>query len=239
MASIAICPQACASEPLELPVGEQRVHDRACVIDPDQALEPPAASLTLDRHHGGSGAAAPHLVLRGQHVGGLQTALLTARERPFPGEPCDIRPRHEAIRHTGHPEPTGRQPHVVGMRLQELRREPARLGHHRVGGVSEGAAAEGHAAAAKRADTGRDRRRVPVADGDRLGLDRQSIGEHLRKRGLVTLAVGTRAGCGRHPAVGLDAHDAALPAERRGLDVHGEADADELAPRAPRRLCAA
>ena len=53
---------------------------------------------------------------------------------------------------------------------------------------------------------------------------------------FVSLAVRARSGHGGHPPVRLDAHEPALPAERRGLHVHRQADTDQLPTRAARRL---
>ena len=79
-------------------------------------------------------------------------------------------------------------------------------------------------------------------------LDRHAelVGEHLRERRLVALAVRRRAGGGADPAVALDRHLRMLPAagrqrrrraEAADLHVHRQPEADQPAlARAPRRV---
>src|SRR2546425_6495707 len=62
------------------------------------------------------------------------------------------------------------------------------------------------------------------------------VGHDLGEGRLVPLAVGARPGDRRHPPGALDLEAAALPAERGGLDIRRDADADDLAARATLRL---
>ena len=91
-------------------------------------------------------------------------------------------------------------------------------------------------AAAERADALLHDRRVAVKDRDVLDRHAELIGEHLRERRLVALAVRRRAGRRGDAAVALDRHLRVLPAAGRqrrrrpdaaDLDVHRQAEADE------------
>src|SRR5262249_5719365 len=120
--------------------------------------------------------------------------------------------------------------------LQHLGRDaPALVAHHR-GGLYERAAAQRGAAAAEGAEALGAAACVAVDHGHVLGRDAERVGHDLRERRLVALAVRARAGDGRHASGALDLHAAALPAERAGLDVADDADADDLALRASRVL---
>ena len=204
---------------VELTIGEQRVDDGAGVVDPHEPLEREHAGLALDTHGRHDRATAPHLVLRRQHVRGLEPGLFARRERTVPGHSRDVRPAHEAIRNAGDREAARAQPHVGGVRLEQMRGEPPRLRDDGVGRVSQRAAAERGAAAAEGPDAGRNDVGIAVTDVDRLGLETQAIGHDLREHGLVPLAVCARAGGRGRAPVGLDPHEPALPAERRGLDI--------------------
>src|SRR5207245_8882086 len=62
------------------------------------------------------------------------------------------------------------------------------------------------------------------------------VGHDLGEGRRVPLSVGARPGDRRHPPGALDLKAAALPAERGGLDVRRDTDADDLAARATLRL---
>ena len=79
---------------------------------------------------------------------------------------------------------------------------------------------------------------VAVQDGDVLDRNREMVGQHLRERGLVALAVGSRSGGGADLPAALDRHRRVLPAAGpsggRGttaadLDETGQAHADDAA----------
>ncbi len=75
-----------------------------------------------------------------------------------------------------------------------------------------------------------------MADGHRFRRDTELVGDYLGERGLVPLAVGTRARDGEHGTGLLHSNKPALPPEAGRLDVDGDADADDLTLFAPRRL---
>src|SRR6185436_15662383 len=111
-------------------------------------------------------------------------------------------------------------------RLEHGRRDALALLAHLRGRDRERTAGERGAATARRADGLRRARGITVPDRDPLGVDAQIVGHDLRERRLVSLAVRARAGDAGHGAGALHAHRAALPAERRRLDIQGDAETD-------------
>ena len=128
--------------------------------------------------------------------------------------------------------------HVGGRRLEQLGRDAAPLVAHLDRDARQRAPAERDAPAAERAESLGAGPRVAVDHDHVVGRHTEVIGHDLRERRLVPLAVGARARDRRDAPGTLDLEAAALPAERAGLDVAGEADADDLAASPPLALLA-
>ena len=83
---------------LELGIGEQRVHDRAGVVDPHEALGRDLSGLALDAHHREHRAGAPHFAVRLEEMRRFQPQLDARRWRaPAIGQLRDGGPAREAI----------------------------------------------------------------------------------------------------------------------------------------------
>src|SRR5262249_57963226 len=102
---------------------------------------------------------------------------------------------------------------IVGAGHEQPAGEPASLVSHLGRRASERVTTETRAAAAKRADRLRRAQGVAVADDHVLPGDAELVGDDLRERRLVALAVRARPGDRRDLAAALDADQAALPAE--------------------------
>ena len=98
------------------------------------------------------------------------------------------------------------------MRFEQRRGELGHLRLHLAAGHVQRGAADRLRAAAERADPLFDDGRVAVLDRDVLDRHAELIGQHLRERRLVALAVRRRAGRGRDAAVALDGDLRVFPA---------------------------
>ena len=137
-------------------------------------------------------------------------------------------------------------------RLQQVRRDLPALGDDLVERLDDGGAAHGDRARAVGAHAEQDLRGIAVHDRHVVDRQAEPVGDHLRERGLVPLAVRMRAGehgdrAGRMHADLARLEQAGARAERAGdvgrrdaarFDVGGIADAAQLAVSSDRWLCA-
>src|SRR5262247_768374 len=155
------------------------------------------------------------------------------------GEVADPIPARDFLRHPLHLKAAADELKILGARFEQPGREAASLVSHLGRRTGESVAAEARAAAAKRADRLRRAQGVTVADDHILPGDSELVGDDLRERRLVALAVRAGPGDRRDLAGALDTDDAALPAEHvRGFHVGRDADAHDLATAARRGLLA-
>ena len=121
----------------------------------------------------------------------------------------------------------------VGVRrFQRLRRDALALVDDRVGGAPDRRAAHIGGARAAMAAAHRDQVGIALPQPDQRVGNAEPVGEDLRKRRLVALADGLRAGDQRHAAVDLEADiDVFVRRAAGALDVVGEAEAAQHAAR--------
>ena len=229
---------------MHLALDDHRVDDLAEVVHRGEAVDPHRAGVAVDLDladvgAGGEGEvgrvvervlvqARLELVVRVvvRHVGGerhLAERLLLVGARHLVGAAVVL--------------------DVALRRLHQVRGDLLALGDDLVQRLHDRGAADGDRARAVGAHAEQDLRGVAVHDVDVLDRQAEAVGDHLRERGLVALAVRVRAGEHRHAAGRVHAHFARLEqpgarAERAGdrrgrdaagLDVGGVADAAQFA----------
>ena len=231
-----------------LALDEQRVEDRAAVVDGDVAHDAHLARVEVDLDGGDvgpereRGVALVELALGGEHA---ERAAVTVAEdlgRRLGGPAGELAPRQRAGRHAGHAD--GRRVDVdddVGdVGLEQVGGQPLGLLDEGLGRLVHGRPAELQRARAAGAAALGDEVGVAVDEADLLHRDAGLVVDEHGERRLVALPVGERAGPhgGRAVVVDLDGAELAGPAAGGDLDVGGDADAerDAVAPLAPGRL---
>ena len=231
--------------PSRWPVGEQRVHDLARVVDRDVAREREPRRCR--------GRSRPRRSAR--RTG---TWCRSARSARPPRGPA---PRRGSARSTGAPPPRPRRKRQLALAARDAERRrrrsstcsgfaSSRCAAMRVAFALtfcdrhvHGRAADHEAAAAERADAVGDHVGVAVQHLDVVDVDAERVGRHLREGRLLALPVRRRAGHDDHVAGRLDAHLGRSPScrvrwigdapvrrpEPADLGEGRDADADELA----------
>src|SRR5262249_53099336 len=114
-------------------------------------------------------------------------------------------------------------------RLEQMRSDALGFVLHLEGGVEDRGAADGETATAAGAVAHRRVERVTVLDDDLVEIDAEMVGDDLRERRLVPLAVSGRAGERGHPPARLPPDYGALEGpEAAHLDVARHADAEQV-----------
>ena len=175
-----------------LALGQQRVDDRACIINGGQPSDGQRAGGAVDLDH-------RRVRARPEYHLGLEPDLRV--EAAHAGRDFGQRDR-----------PAG--PSARGLLQDPIRRLHERGAAHRNGAAGERAHTRGHL------------RRITKAHLNVVDVDPEPVGNDLRERRVVPLAVRGRTAPGDHAAVRAHRDPRALPAAPGALDVHRDPGAD-------------
>ena len=168
---------------------------------------------------------------RERRLGGLEVGLdaqLGRAGRPRPAGAAQLGPRERGLRRAGDVEAAAVEveDHVLGAGLELVGRQLPGLVDQRLRGLAGRGAADLGRLGAVGAGAARDGVGVALEHRDLLDRDPEPVGDDLRERRLVALALREGAGADDRLAVGVDLHGAVLGlADPVGdLDVRAEAD---------------
>ena len=200
------------------------------VVDGDVADQPRVARLRVHLDDGGVRARGPGEVRRVEHRRLLEARLHTVGEvvRRVRRERRRL-DRHRAIGRALHRECSVRELEVVLRHLELMRDDRARLRHDLLAGVMERDPADRERAAAVGVHAELRDGSVAVQHLDVVDADAELVGDDLRKRRLVALAVRRGARDDLHRAERLEADRRRVPAADRVADGTEDARRREAA----------